>query len=194
MIRTLPIRESVWTRIAGIAIFTLLTVSSARVSIEFGGPAPFTLQVLAIMLAGLVLGSRDGALSQIAYLSLIGMNLPVDTRMLGIAAFAGPTAGFLVGFPVLAYVTGFLAERGADRWVIRWVAALAGVAVLYVFGAAWLQLSTGMGWGAVFTAAVAPFIPLDIAKAFIAAALAESGRSLLFRLNDWDDLDQKRKR
>lgn len=181
MLRTLSLKDSTWVRLTGVAVFTLLTISAARVSVEIGTPVPFTLQVLAVLLAGLVLGSRDGALSQLAYLSLLAANLPVDSRMLGIAAFAGPTAGFLIGFPVLAYVTGALAERGGDRLWVRWLAGITGVAVLYLFGATWLKLAAGLGWGAAYSAAVAPFILMDLAKAVIAAALAEGGRALLLR-------------
>jgi biotin transport system substrate-specific component len=183
MLRTLSLKDHAWIRITGIAVFTLLTVSAARVSVEIGTPVPFTLQVLAILLSGMVLGARDGALSQLAYLSLIAMNFPVDSRMLGIAAFAGPTAGFLVGFPVLAYVTGTLAERGANRLWVRWLAGIFGVAVLYLFGATWLKLAASLDWTTAYSAAVAPFILMDMAKAIIAAALTEGGRTLLLRSN-----------
>lgn len=185
MLRTFPrLREqSVSYRVVGIVIFTLLTVVSARVSVEFGIAVPFTLQVLAILLAGLILGARDGALSQIGYIGLLAMNLPVDSRMLGMAALVGPTAGFIFAFPVLAYVTGWLAERGANNntlW-LRWVAGVAGVLVLYVFGASWLKVSTGMDWSVAWVNAIQPFILLDLLKALIAAGLAEGGRAVLQR-------------
>ena len=98
---------------------------------------------------------------------------------MGAAALVGPTAGFLVGFPVLAFVAGWLAERSTARLWVRWLAGVAGVMVLYVVGAAWLKLWSGMGWHAVWLNAVAPFVALDMAKALIAAALAEAGRALL---------------
>ncbi|MEO0562800.1 MAG: biotin transporter BioY [Chloroflexota bacterium] len=181
MLQTLPLRDNTWVRAGGIAVFALLTAVASRVTIEIGTPVPFTLQVLTILLAGLVLGSRDGAASQLAYLGLIAINLPVDARALGVAAFAGPTAGFLVGFPVMAFVAGALAERGGEKLWVRWVAGLVGVAVLYVFGATWLKVVTGMTWGATISAAVAPFVALDMVKAIIAAALAEGGRAMLAR-------------
>ncbi|MEM6283984.1 MAG: biotin transporter BioY [Chloroflexota bacterium] len=185
MLRTLPQTQNsgLVTRLSTIAIFTLLTVISARLRIEVGTAVPITLQTLVIMLAGLVLGSRDGAISQIAYLSLIAMNLPVDTRGLGIAAFAGPTAGFLIGFPVLAYVAGLFAERGGNKLWVRWLGGIAGTAVLYLFGATWLKLATGMEWPAVWINAVAPFILVDMVKAIVAAALAEGGRTFIGRLS-----------
>ncbi|MFW5692510.1 MAG: biotin transporter BioY [Chloroflexota bacterium] len=181
MLRTFPQTRdnSLGLRLATIAVFALLTVLSARLSIEIGTAAPITLQTFVIMLAGLVLGSRDGALSQVAYLALLAMNLPVDARGLGMAAFAGPTAGFLIGFPLLAYTAGLFAERGGDRLWIRWLGGIAGTAVLYLFGAAWLQLTTGMDASAVWVNAVAPFIVIDSVKAIAAALLAESGRAAL---------------
>lgn len=168
-------------RLVGIVSFTLLTVVSARMSAEIGTPVPFTLQVLAILLAGLVLGSRDGAISQLGYIGLIAMNLPVDTRMLGVAALVGPTAGFIFGFPVMAFVVGWLTERGQSQPIVRWLAAVVGIGVLYLFGATWLKTVTGMSWSATWVAAVQPFIVLDLLKAVIAAALAESGRWLFLR-------------
>ena len=184
MLRTLPQTENTQfaARLFGIGIFTLLTIASAQLRVEFGGAVPFTMQVLVILLAGLVLGARDGAASQVAYLALIAANLPVDTRMLGLAAFAGPTAGFLVGFPLTAFVAGWLAERGANKLVLRWLAGLVAVATLYLFGASWLLAATGMDVQTAWANAVAPFILLDAIKAVIAAALAEGGRAALVRL------------
>lgn len=169
-------------RAAVVLVFTLLTIVAARVRIEIGTAVPITLQTLAVMLAGFVLGARDGALSQVAYLGLIALNLPVDTRMSGALALAGPTAGFLVGFPVLAFVTGWLTERGADRVPLRWLAGGVGMIALYLFGAGWLRLASGLDWSAVWLNAVAPFIALDLLKALVAAGLAEGGRAVLGRL------------
>lgn len=187
MLMTLPLKQTQLqvARWVGVVIFCLLTVISARLRVELGLPVPFTLQVLTIILAGLVLGSRDGAISQIAYLSLIALNMPVDTRMMGAAAFAGPTAGFLVGFPVMAFVAGWLAERGGNRLVLRWLAGIVATVVLYLFGATWLKLSLSMTWAQAWAAAAAPFILMDLLKALIAAALAEGGRAVLFRINRW---------
>ncbi|NDJ61645.1 MAG: biotin transporter BioY [Chloroflexi bacterium] len=182
MLRTFPQTRThtLSTRLLAIAAFTLLTMVSARVTLEIG-PVPFTLQVLVVLLAGLVLGARDGALSQIAYLALIAANLPVDARMIGAAAFAGPTAGYLIGFVPAAYAAGWLAERGGSVLWWRWLAGVAGIAVIYVCGALLLKISTGIEWHAVWATGVAPFIAADLLKALIAAGLAEGGRALLLR-------------
>lgn len=190
MLRTLPQTryQLLSVRLAAVAVFTLLTILSARVTIEIG-IVPFTLQVLVVLLSGLVLGGRDGALSQAAYIAMIAAGLPLDARALGTAALFGPTGGYLLGFIAAAGVAGFLAERGAARFWWRWLAGVAGIAVLYAFGMTHLKLYTGMEWPAAWAAGVAPFLVGDLAKAVIAAALAEGGRRILMQ---WGGLPKER--
>lgn len=181
MLRTLPRTRAMTlpARLVGMLAFTVLTAISARISIEFGGPVPFTLQVLVVLLSGLTLGWRDGALSQAAYVGAIALNMPIDARMLGAAAFAGPTAGFLVGFIPAAALTGFLAELGGSRFIVRWAAGLAGVAVIYTLGLGWFSITRPMGVAEAWPLVVAPFIGLDITKALIAAGMTETARAFL---------------
>ena len=182
MLRTLPqTRDATLPyRLVGIGVMTLLTIVAARISIPME-PVPFTLQPLAVLLAGLILGARDGALSQLAYLALIALNLPVDANMRGAAALVGPTAGYLFGFVGAAFVAGLLVERGAGRLWQRLLAGIAGIAVIYLCGIVVLKLNTGMSWDAARAVGVAPFIVPDLAKAVIAATLAEGGRRMLLR-------------
>lgn len=182
MLRALP-----WTRdtsqvyrLAAAAIFTVITILSARVAVEIG-IVPFTMQPLAVLLSGMVLGGRDGLMSQALYVALIAAGLPFDARGLGTAALFGPTGGYLMGFIAAAGVTGWLVERGTRRLWQRWLAGVAGIIVIYLFGIVVLKLHTGMDWSAAWAAGVAPFIAPDLAKAVIAAALAEGGRSVLLR-------------
>jgi biotin transport system substrate-specific component len=177
MLRTLPrTREANLTyRLIGIAVFTVITILSARVTIDIG-VVPFTLQPLAVLLSGMVLGARDGMLSQAAYVGLIALGLPFDAFGLGTAALFSPRGGYLIGFIPAAGVAGLLVERGATRVWQRWLAGVAGIAVIYLFGIIVLKLHTGMTWEAAWTAGVAPFIVPDLAKALIAAALTEGGR------------------
>ena len=182
MLRTLPqTRDSrLAYRLVGIAVFTLLTIVAAKISIPME-PVPFTFQPLAVLLAGLVLGGRDGFLSQLAYVALIAAGLPVDARGLGQASLFGATGGYLIGFVFAAGVTGLLAENAGNRLWQRWLAGVAGIAVIYLFGVPVLKLVTGMDWMAAWEAGAATFLIPDLAKAVIAAALAEGGRALLQR-------------
>ena len=167
------------TAIGGVALFAAFTALAARVTIPLPfTPVPVTLQVMAVLLAGLVLGPMGGAVSQLAYLAAVAAGLPLDARGLGPAALLGPTAGYLLGFAPAASVTGWLARRLWGTRVGGFVAALAGVAVIYACGLAWLMPFAG-SLGAAWELGAAPFILIDLGKALVAAAVAGSGRTLL---------------
>jgi biotin transport system substrate-specific component len=179
MIRTLTRDTSLINRIALISLFVALTAISAQIKFYLNSPVPYTLQVLVVLLAGMVLGARDGALSQIAFIGLIWAGVPLAAN--GSAALTGATAGYLIGFIPAAYVTGYLVERGADHPWGRLVASLIGVVVIYTFGLTTLKLMLNVSWGQAWGWSVAPFIAIDILKAIIAAGLVDSGRMLIKR-------------
>jgi biotin transport system substrate-specific component len=167
------------TRIAAVGAFAALSAVSARVTINLPfTPVPVTLQVLVVLLAGLILGPRDGALSQLAYLAAITAGLPLDARMLGPAVWATPTAGYLLGFVAGAYAAGWVAERARGRLPgAELLAGAAGILALYAVGAAWLTVFFLHGnITAGFAAGIAPFILIDLLKAAAAALLSGAGR------------------
>ncbi len=171
--------NAILVRIIAIIFFAALTALTARIAIPLPfTPVPITLQVLTVLLAGLVLGAKDGAASQVLYLTTIAAGLPLDAGGLGAAVWFKPTAGYLIGFIPGAFVAGFLAEQGLGRnRVLRFVAGLAGVAVIYLFGAGWLTLSFLKGdWAQGWMQGVVPFIGIDLAKAILASGVAESAR------------------
>ncbi len=176
---TAYLNQTMGRKVAAIITFAALTALTARITLELPfSPVPVTLQTLAVVLSGLVLGARGGALAQLGYLGLLLTGLPVDARGLGPAAFLGPTAGYLIGFVPAAYATGQLAERLAGRrWWGNFVAALAGALAIYLAGASWLAVMLG-SWQKAWLGGVAPFIVLDLGKAAVAAAAAESGKLL----------------
>ena len=182
MLRTLPLTQSfaLPQRLISIALFTILMAISAKISLETANPAvPFTMQVLVVLLSGMVLGARDGALSQIAYLALIISGQPVDARSLGAAALFGPTGGYLIGFIPAAFITGYMIEQAGKRFWQRWLAGIVGIGVIYFFGVSHLALYTGMDIPKAWNAGAAPFLAFDLVKAVIAAGLTESMRFLL---------------
>jgi biotin transport system substrate-specific component len=179
MLRTLNRTRdlSLTQRLMLISVFVGLTALSAQ--FEFGGPVPYTLQVLVVLLSGMVLGARDGALTQIAYAGLIWFNLPIAAGGAGAAALTGATAGYLIAFIPAAWVTGFLVEHGADRVWQRLLAGLVGVAMIYALGFVVFKAVSGLGWAESWSLSVQPFIAFDFVKALVAAGLAESGRTLI---------------
>ena len=167
-------------RVAAIVLFATLTALAARITIPLPfTPVPITLQVMVVLLAGLTLGARDGALSQIIYVAVIAIGLPFDAKGIGTAVFASATAGYLIAFIPAAFITGWLAEKGA-RGNRTWsfIASLIGVAVIYLFGTAWLTIVfLGGDWAKGWALGVAPFIISDVIKALIAATCAEGLRT-----------------
>ncbi len=152
---------------------TFLIALCARLEIP-AYPVPVTGQTFGIFLIAALLGSRRGVMSVMSYLSLGAMGLPVFAGCsTGLTAFAGPTAGYIVGFVFAAFTVGSLCERGWDRSVSTTILAmLAGSAAIYVPGAVWL--SRFVGWDRVINVGVLPFIIGDIAKIAAAAILFPS--------------------
>jgi len=170
--------QSVLLAVAG----TVLLWVSAKVQIPFF-PVPMTMQTFVVLLLGFALGARLGAATVLLYLAEGALGLPVfagtPEKGLGLAYMAGPTGGFLAGFVVAAYVTGWFAERGFDRRLVTVViAALAGFIAIYGLGLAWLGML--IGWDKpVLEFGLYPFLPAEALKlALLAAVLPLARRGL----------------
>ena len=143
------------------------------------GPVPVTGQTFAVLMTGALLGSRRGSLAVLAYIAQGLAGLPVFAVASGPLALLGPTGGYLVGFVAAAYVTGLLAEKGWDRRIGTTILAMTlGNMVIYAFGLLWLCCLTGVKT-TVLTTGLYPFIPGDLLKIALAAALLPSGWKLL---------------
>lgn len=158
---------------------SLFIALAAQVSVPMI-PVPMTLQTLAILIVGFAFGARMGALTLVAYLAEGAMGLPVFAQAKNGIAFFGPTAGFLVGFVVMAWLAGFAADRGVKGFVPTALVALVASALIYVPGVAWaMALAEVAGidtakWGAdnfamIWQYYMAPFLIGDAVKAVIAA-------------------------
>jgi biotin transporter BioY len=144
------------------------------------GPVPITGQTLAVLLTGVLLGSRRGSLSVLAYLAegIAGLPVFAPGGPLGLARLLGPTGGYLLGFVAAAHVAGLLAERGWDRKMMTAsLAMLTGNAVIYAFGLPWLAFFVGIENA--LPLGLYPFVIGDILKAILAAALLPTGWRLL---------------
>ncbi len=185
---------STTARAAAIVFVAVLTAVAAQISIPVPfTQVPFTFQPTVVLLGALVLGARCGAASQALYLAAGIAGLPVfaasATLPPGLWRLLGPTGGFLLAYPVAAFVTGALAQRGWDRrYATSVLAMLAGMAVIYAGGTAWLGLaartvagSAAIGLQAAFGASVVPFAIADVFKIAAAAGTAPALWRLLGR-------------
>jgi biotin transport system substrate-specific component len=165
-------------RAAGVIAFAVLTALSARIALPVPGtPVPFTFQPLLVLLAGGLLGARMGAASQVLYLTLGAVGFPVFAAGGGVLYLLGPTGGYLLAYPVAAFVVGSLAGGGVARQL---AGLLAGVAVIYAGGASWLAIVAGSG--AALAMAIYPFLLADLVKALLALVVVRRLRSRALEL------------
>ena len=112
-------RQGTLAQALWIAGFAIATAVGARVEIPHQ-PVPYTLQTFFVLLAGALLGKRNGAVSQFLYLSMGLVGLPVfSAGGFGLAKILGPTGGYLLSFPVASFVVGYLVEsRKEFLWAL----------------------------------------------------------------------------
>ena len=164
-------------RVAAVLFVTVLTIVAAQVSIPLPfTPVPFTLQPMVVLLGGAALGSRLGMTSQVLYLALGIAGLPVFAASpilpQGFARLLGPTGGYLMSYPIAAFVAGYLAERGFDRrYATSVLAMFAGLAIIFTCGVLWLAFGAHAGLAQAVRTGLVPFIPADIIKVLLAATL-----------------------
>lgn len=176
-----------WVRSVALVLgFSLLTALSAQVVIPLPWtPVPITGQTFAVLLTGALLGSRLGALAMIAYLIEGASGLPFFRSGQGGLHYLlfSPTAGYLFSYPLAAFLTGWLAERGWDRRYLTAAAAMfLGSIVILLCGWSWLAALYAPSAGAAWHAGVAPFILGDVVKIALAAAVLPTGWAILRRM------------
>jgi biotin transport system substrate-specific component len=158
-----------WARALGaILAGSALLAVSAHVQVPFW-PVRLSMQSLVVLAIGLACGSRLGAATLLAYLAEGAAGLPVFQGGAGLVYMAGPTGGYLLGYLMAAFSVGWLAERGFARTLPGTLGVLlAGLALIYVPGVAWLAVLFGpakaLGFGLV------PFLPAEACKLALATA------------------------
>ena len=151
-----------------VALFAALTAVGAFIRIPLGYSS-ITLQTFFTAMAGCVLGSWYGALSQLVYVALGLVGLPIFTQGGGIGYLMQPTCGFLIGLIPAAWVIGRIAGRKPEPKQIV-PACLLGYGVLYAIGVPYMALilntflGKGMGFSAIMWAGMIPFLPGDMIK------------------------------
>jgi biotin transport system substrate-specific component len=147
-------------------------------------PVPLTVQNLAVLLVGLLLGSRRGLAALLLYLVEGMSGLPVfnpnPAGLVGVAHLFGVTGGFLLAYPLVAFVAGYLFERGSKTFARAAVAGIVAEAVLFAGGLSWLYVFTHSLAKAAFLG-LYWFIAAEVIKVMIAAVVASRWRPLASR-------------
>jgi len=136
-------------------------------------PVPLTAQNMAVLMVGLLLGSRRGFAALIFYLveGMVGLPVFNPTGAGGVAQLFGPTGGFLLIYPLVAFLAGYIFERGAKSFIRAAIAGLLAEMLLFAGGLSWLYLFThslakaaylGLYW----------FLAAEVIKVMVAAAVA----------------------
>jgi biotin transport system substrate-specific component len=175
------------TNIATVVLGTLFITICAKINVPVW-PVPVTMQGFAIATIAAAFGLRIGVATVALYLLEGALGLPVFATGGGLAYLVGPTAGFLLGFLVMAAIIGFAADRGASgKPLTMFAAMLLGNAVLLLLGFSWLLAMAGQAqWidqtnvvASAFAGAIQPFIIWDVLKMAL-AALTVTGAWNLF--------------
>jgi biotin transport system substrate-specific component len=171
-----------WRTAILIALGTALLTLSAKINLPLPY-VPMTLQTLAVLVIGAAYGWRLGGITVVAYLAEGAIGLPVFAGPVGgLAPLMGPTAGYLAGFVVAAFITGWLSERGWDRAPLPLFVAMGlGHILILGCGFAWLAFGMKLGVEKAWLVGIAPFIATSVIKSALGAVLVPAIRRMLDR-------------
>lgn len=173
-------RSRTWLRHAGLAISgSLLVAIAAHIAVPlYFTPVPFTLQTLAVLGLGLLLGPSVAFSAMMLYLLEAAAGLPVlsPVGIPGPLHIFGPDAGYLLSYPFAAFTAGWLYRRTRNSrllssFSVAIASAAIGDAIIFACGAAWIADITHLGAAKVATLAIVPFLPGDALKVIAAAAI-----------------------
>ncbi|MDR1066020.1 MAG: biotin transporter BioY [Clostridiales bacterium] len=153
------------------AMFAAFTAVFSQISIPIG-PVPINLATLSVLMAGGLLGARGGACSQIIFLLTGAAGAPVFSGFRGgFSALAGPTGGYIVGYVLAAWFTGFFYQKRKTTGALVF-GMIVGSMTCYAFGLAWFMIVTSNDFLRSISACVIPFLPGDALKITAAALLS----------------------
>ena len=158
------------SKIFWIISFSILTALSAQVVVPVQ-PVPFTLQTMLVLLSGAFLGSKNGAYSQLVYLTAGIAGLPVFAGFgFGLPVLFGPTGGYLLAFPIAAYIVGAIVESNISKLSVVLSMVLGTVTILFI-GAAYLSIFLNHNFAAAFFSGFAIFALWGLIKVAAASSI-----------------------
>ncbi|WP_096270796.1 biotin transporter BioY [Paucisalibacillus globulus] len=166
-----------------VAIFAAVTGILAQVEIPLP-LIPISGQTLAVGIAAVVLGSRQGALAMICYALIGAVGVPVFAGFSGgLQVIVGPSGGYIFGFIATAFITGFILEKTKFTIPMAFIANIIGMFVTLTFGTIQLKFVLDLDWNAALVAGVYPFLVVGFIKAFLASWIGITVRNRLIQAN-----------
>ncbi|MBW7888775.1 MAG: biotin transporter BioY [Bacteroidetes bacterium] len=166
----LNLNHSIKAKVFWISFFTILTAIGAQIEVP-NHPIPFTLQTFFVLLAGAFLGSTNGAISLAVYLFAGMLGLPVFSHGgFGIAKLFGITGGYLLSFPIAAFVVGSLIQK-YNNFIWICVSMFVGMIIIFSFGTLYLNMVMVHNLKQAFFSGFLIFSWWDVLKIFSAAAI-----------------------
>jgi len=166
-------------RAARIGLFVLFTAVSGQLAVYIPyTPVPITMQTLFVVLAGIVLGPRDGFYAMAGYLALGLSGMPVFAGFaFGPAVLLGPTGGFLMAFPAAALLAGIISSSAGDRIIGTAFSAAAGIMIILAMGTVSIAFIAGVSLHQAASLAAVPFLPGEVIKLALACLIIRPGSS-----------------
>lgn len=175
-----------------VSMFTALTAVGAFITLPIG-PVPITLQSLFVLLSGMLIGPKLGALSQIVYISLALMGIPIFSGFSGgPQILLKPSFGFAVGFVFAAYIVGTIIHGNVNIKYKLFIGSLVGSIVIYIFGLPYMYyilnivMKMELSLSAVLNMGFILFIPGDLIKLIIAVVISKKSLPLLNFTNNFE--------
>jgi biotin transport system substrate-specific component len=142
-------------------------------------PVPLTLANFGVLLVGLTLGSRRGFAALTLYLAAGAMGAPVfaPSVLSGVAQLLGPTGGYLISYPFVAFVAGWIAERGPKSFTRYALASIAGEILLFFSGVSWIMVLLHAPLARAANFGLYPFVFAEIIKVMAAAEIGRRAKS-----------------
>lgn len=168
-------------------LFAAIMTICSYITIPLGfTPVPINMATLGVFLCGGILGAKYGTISEVVYVLLGAIGVPVFSGFRGgVSVLVGPTGGYIIGYIAAALIVGLILDRcaknsnGAKAYAIPAAAMALGLIACYLLGTLWFIISTGTGIWASLVACVFPFLPGDIIKIIAASILVRKLRPLL---------------
>lgn len=169
-----------------VAMFAAVTAVCSQISIPIPfSQVPFSMGIFAVLLTGALLPKYQALAAQLVYLLIGAVGIPVYAQFTGgLSILAGPTGGYLVAYPIMAFFIAFVCEKFQTHiYPASLIATLVSLLICYLFGSGWLAIQSGTSFGAALLAGAAPFAVFDIIKGILSCSLALVLRRALKKAN-----------